>query len=281
MDQDTIDLVAFEDTHLDGALLLSREASWPHRREDWEMALALSQGFVATKGDDVVGTALMTPFADVAATINMVIVAEAARGRGLGRRLMNTALAAAGSRECRLVATSDGLPLYEKLGFERTHKIKQHQGTVAAASPAASSADISWAEPGDLTAILVLDRLALGLDRRPLLQLLSQRGRLAILRKEGRVVGYGALRDFGRGEVIGPVITETDVDAQALLSFFIAERPGAFLRVDTPVASGLSAWLVERGLLDVGGGIAMRRGRKAPDAAGPAKPFALASQALG
>ena len=34
MDQEAIDLVAFDESHLDDAVLLSREAGWPHRRED-------------------------------------------------------------------------------------------------------------------------------------------------------------------------------------------------------------------------------------------------------
>ncbi len=42
MDQETIDLVAFAERHLDGAVMLSREAGWPHRREAWAMLLVLS-----------------------------------------------------------------------------------------------------------------------------------------------------------------------------------------------------------------------------------------------
>ena len=60
MDQETIDLVAFDESHLDGAVLLSREAGWPHRREDWAMLLTLGQGFVALQGDTVVGTSAHT-----------------------------------------------------------------------------------------------------------------------------------------------------------------------------------------------------------------------------
>lgn len=280
MHQDTIDLATFEESHLDGALLLSREAGWPHRREDWALVLSLSHGFVALQGDTVVGTAMLTPFGDAVATVNMVIVSSAMRGRGLGRRLMDAALAAAGTRECRLVATAEGLPLYEKLGFRSTHEISQHQGVVgqAAGLPAPG---ISWADPADFTALAELDRAALGLDRRPLLRLLTAAGRLAVLRERGRVTGYGALRLFGRGEVAGPVIAGSEQAAQAILSFFIAARPGAFLRVDTPSFAGLSPWLVAQGFAEVGGGIAMRRGNTASPPAGPRKPFALASQALG
>jgi len=283
MDQDTIDLVACDESHLDGALRLSREAGWPHRREDWAMLLSLSHGFVALQGDAVVGTAMLTPFGDTCATINMVIVAASMRGRGLGRRLMDAALEACSGRECRLIATADGVPLYEKLGFRATHEIRQHQGIplLLPADAGSGAMDLDWAHPADFAAVVELDRLALGIDRRPLLKLLADAGRIAVLRDAGQVVGYAALRQFGRGEVIGPVIADTPERAQALLTFVIASRSGAFLRVDTPEWQLLSPWLAARGLAAVGGGIAMRRNQASSQPIGPAKPFALASQALG
>lgn len=283
MDQETIDLVAFDERHLDGAVQLSREAGWPHRREDWAMLLALSHGFVALQGNVVVGTAMLTPFGDDCATVNMVIVAASMRGRGLGRKLMDAALQACGERECRLTATADGLPLYEKLGFSATHEIRQHQGipTLLPAGAANDAIQLDWAGSENFPAVAALDLQAQGMDRRPLLGLLAEAGRIVLLREAGRIVGYAALRRFGRGEVIGPVVTNTLEQAQSLLGFLIASRPGAFLRVDTAEWRELSPWLSARSLMGVGGGIAMRRnatGRRPP---GPAKPFALASQALG
>ncbi|MEZ2405463.1 GNAT family N-acetyltransferase [Bosea sp. RCC_152_1] len=283
MDQKTIDLVAFDERHLDGAVLLSREAGWPHRREDWAMLLALSHGFVALQGDAVVGTAMLTPFGDDDATVNTVIVAADMRGRGLGRKLMDAVLQACGARECRLTATADGLPLYEKLGFNAAHEIRQHQGipTPLPADAANDAIELDWAGSEDFPAIAALDLEALGMERRPLLRLLTEAGRMVVLREAGRIVGYAALRPFGRGEVIGPVVAKTLEQAQSLMSFLIASRPGAFLRVDTAEWRELSPWLSARGLVGVGGGIVMDRNATGRQPSGPAKPFALASQALG
>ena len=85
---------------------------------------------------------------------------------------------------------------------------------------------------------------------------------------------------FGRGEVAGPVVARDAADARRLLAFLFASRPGAFLRVDIPEASGLGDWLAAQGLAPVGGGIAMIRGG-APAAAPEFQSFALAAQALG
>lgn len=242
------------------------------------MVLALSAGFVALEGDKVVGTTLVTRYGEGAAAINMVIVDSAMRGRGIGRKLMEFALQACVGRECRLVATRDGLPLYEALGFHASGEILQHQGI---AGPTTAEAGVDWATPEDIAAITELDRTAIGADRSALIALLSEQGRFAVLRQEGRLTGFAAIRTFGRGEVAGPVVAATADEARTLLSFLMAARPGGFLRVDTPQASGLASWLAEQGLAHVGGGIAMRKGGHASGQPASVRTFALASQALG
>ena len=96
--------------HLGDALALSRQVGWPHRLADWELGFSISRGVVAVGDHDVLGTILMTPYGETGATINMVIVDGALRGRGLGRRLMEKALELAGGRAVFLVATAEGLP---------------------------------------------------------------------------------------------------------------------------------------------------------------------------
>ncbi|PDT04401.1 GNAT family N-acetyltransferase [Rhizobium chutanense] len=277
MQTSQIDFAAFGAEHLGAAVHLSRQAGWPHRPEDWQMALALSEGVVAIENDRVVGTVLVTPYKQDCATINMVIVDEAMRGRGLGRKLMHAAIELAGERPLRLVATADGLPLYEKLGFRPTGRILQHQGIAAEiAAPTATSA----ATKSDFTTVTKLDRQAFGADRTDLIAYLAEVGEIAVVRRDGRVTGFAVLRTFGRGEVIGPVIAGNLEDAKALVAHFIARRPGMFLRVDTTAAAGLSDWLAEQGFSHVGGGIAMMK-PSIPGAESVATIFALANQALG
>jgi predicted N-acetyltransferase YhbS len=208
----------------------------------------------------------------------MVIVDDALRGRGLGRRLMDAALMLAGDRPLRLIATDEGLPLYRKLGFVDCGEIRQHQGPVKAV---AAPGNVGLAADDDLVAIKTLDRDAFGADRSALIGKLAAKGQLAVFRRDGTVEGFAAIRPFGRGEVVGPAVAADAHDAKALVTFFAATRTGAFLRVDTPNDGGLVPWLTEIGLIEVGGGIAMRK----PAGAGEenARPgiFALASQAFG
>src|SRR5262249_46076761 len=148
-----------------------------------------------------------------AATINMVIVEEASRGRGLGHKLMDAALELAGNRPLRLVATVDGLPLYEKLGFEKTGTIAQHQGFVRSV---AAPAQVRATRPGDMAVIAELDRLAYGADRSSLISHLATIGRFAVLDHTQGLAGFAVLRPFGRGEVIGPVVARDADNAKAL-----------------------------------------------------------------
>ncbi|MBZ9793144.1 GNAT family N-acetyltransferase [Rhizobium sp. 3T7] len=273
-----IDIAAFGPEHLDAAVKLSRQAGWPHRLEDWQMALTLSEGVVAIESDRVVGTVLVTPYKSDCATINMVIVDEAMRGRGLGRKLMDAALQIAADRPLRLVATTEGLPLYEKLGFRETGRVLQHQGIVGAI---AEPGQTEQAAAADIEAIVALDRLAFGADREAMIAYLGKVGNFAVIRRDGHVCGFGAIRPFGRGETIGPVVAEGLEDAKALVSHFISTRTGLFIRLDTTAETGLSLWLAEQGLAHVGGGIAMMKPpiHRAADPA--ATTFALANQALG
>lgn len=274
---DMLTFCAFDDSHIAGAHALSRAVQWPHRAEDWELFLSLSRGAVVLEGETVVATALATPFGDVA-TANMIIVDAARRGAGLGRRVMEAAMARVSAREWRLVATQDGLPLYEKMGFVGYGEIRQMQGIVAA--PGAVAALPERATAADLEGLVALDKGATGMERRALYEALLRMGTVHVQRQAGEIVALAALRIFGRGEVLGPVIARTEDEARGLMAPIIACAEGRFLRVDTPLDSGMADWLGGLGLARAGGGILMRKGAATP-CPGPQRAFALAAQAFG
>jgi predicted N-acetyltransferase YhbS len=278
MQSDAITLVTFSPEHIDGALTLSRQVEWPYRVEDWQIMLQLSKGAVALDADGrVIGTIMVTPYGQDCAAINAVIVDEAMRGRGLGRRLMENAFTLAGDRPLRLTATADGLPLYRKLGFAECGEIRQHQGQ---ARNVTAQEGVAVATADDIAAIKTLDRDAFGADRGRLVDTLARVGQFAVIRRNGAVAAFAALRAFGRGEVVGPTVAASADDAKTLIAFFAATRTGAFLRVDTPSDTGLADWLSEIGLVHVGGGVAMRKPATDPHSH-RVQCYALASQALG
>ncbi|TGQ53495.1 N-acetyltransferase [Mesorhizobium sp. M1C.F.Ca.ET.193.01.1.1] len=279
MQQGEIELQDFGPDHIEGAVALSRQENWPHRPQDWQMALQLSSGAVALDDQGrVAGTILVTPYGWDCAMINMVIVDQNVRGKGLGRKLMEQAFTLAGDRPLRLVATADGMPLYQKLGFVPSGTILQHQGKVAELG---MPDGVEAAGAGDLPEIKALDRDAYGANREALIDALAERGQFAVIRRNGAIEAYAAIRPFGRGEVIGPVIAGSALEAKALISFFAATRADAFLRVDTDSRTGIADWLQQVGLSHVGGGVAMDRPSKKQAEQAKSKVYALANQALG
>jgi GNAT superfamily N-acetyltransferase len=274
-----IHLRVFGPDHLDAAMRLTRQCNWPHRPDDWRMLLELSKGVVALDaGNGLVGTVLMTPHGQDCATINTVMVDREMRGRGLGRKLAEAAMALAGDRRLRLIATPDGAPLYKKLGFFECGTIRQHQGEV---QRVAAPACVTPAAVDDLPAIKALDYQAFGSDRSSLLDVLARCGKFVVIRRAGAVVGFAANRPFGLGEVVGPVVAPHEAHAKALISFFAASRAGAFLRVDTTSDTDLGGWLSEIGLKHVDSGTVMHtRPTRVPEEPS-VRAFALASQAFG
>src|SRR5262249_32451649 len=97
---------------------LKQQAGWNQTEADWRRCLALEPDgcFVAELDSQSVGTVTTCTFGDVA-WVAMVLVEETVRGRGIGRALMERALAyleSTGVRCVRLDATPLGRPLYEK-----------------------------------------------------------------------------------------------------------------------------------------------------------------------
>ena len=164
-----MEIVPLVPHHLDQATALSQAENWPHRLEDWQMLMRLSQGRAALRDGVVIGTALRTDYGPDVSLLNMIIVQQSERGKGIGYKLMSSLMDEASGRELRLVATKAGVPLYEKLGFESEGELFQCQGEVASVS--LPDEQISPAKPGEIHAIIELDSRFLAADRSALVQL--------------------------------------------------------------------------------------------------------------
>lgn len=280
---DAVALVPFAESHLEGALALSRELAWPYRLEDWALALQLGRGFVLQRGGAVIGTAAWWAHGDAHASAGMVIIARSAQGRGHGARLMDALLAAAHPRSITLNSTTEGLALYERRGFVRVGEVRQHQGVVASMSPPAPlAAQVRALAPTDAAVVARLDHEATGWARQAMLDRLAETGEGHVLVRDSDPRGYAISRPFGRGYVIGPVVADNAETARALILTALARLDGCFVRVDTPASSQLGSWLETIGLPTVGGATTMvRAGDTAPALpTGPAQLFALANQSF-
>jgi ribosomal protein S18 acetylase RimI-like enzyme len=273
-------LVPFARAHLEGAVKLSQEMSWPYRVEDWDFALQLGHGFVLQCAGVVIGTAVWWPYGETHASAGMIIVAKAAQGRGYGAQLMDALLASAHPRTIVLNSTAEGLALYQRRGFVPIGVIHQHQGIPRERNEAPRPCVVRAMAPSDFEAITRLDRQATGWARRSLLDRLVQSGDGYVLLRDGTPRGYAISRRFGRGHVIGPVVAESRTDARALIEAVLARLGSVFVRIDTSTTSQLGEWLERIGLQQVGDATTMVLGTRVPST-GPARMFALANQSFG
>lgn len=279
-DNDDVVRVPFAAEHLEGALRLSQEMSWPYRLEDWALALELGQGFVLRNGAGaVIGTAAWWAYGGTQASAGMIIVAKAAQGRGHGARLMDALLAAAHPRTLTLNSTAEGLMLYERRGFVRIGVIQQHQGVPEARHQAPPASRVRAMARSDVEAVARMDRQATHWARRHMLDRLIQTGEGHVLVRDSQPRGYAISRPFGRGHVIGPVVAESAADARALIEAALARLGQAFVRIDTAATSQLGNWLESIGLRQVGDATTMVNGPHIPPA-GPTRVFALANQSF-
>ncbi|RNM19817.1 N-acetyltransferase [Dickeya undicola] len=280
----TITLRAMTAADADYGWSLTQQMNWPHRLEDWQDALHLGEGLVAEDQGKPVGTALCWRWGDRWATIGLVVVDGQQQGRGIGRMLMKGLLAGLEGYQVRLHATAAGQGLYAQLGFTPVGEIHQYQCSLLPlfTAPALQEGQrLRVATLADAPYLTALDQQAHGLARPALVAwLLRQAMHVRVLEQHGRTAGFAALRRFGRGYAIGPVIADSADNARLLISALMAEVNGEFVRIDSDAALGLGSWLVDCGLQQVDAPVTMIRGAPWQPEADGMRAWALMTQAM-
>lgn len=271
-------------TDLSDAHRLSQAVGWPHRLDDWRFVLDIGQGIAAGIDGRIVGTAMWWTFDARVARLGMVVVDPTYQKRGLGRALMHAALAAIAVPTVILNATVAGEPLYRQLGFAPAGEIMQYQGVV----PAAPATDlpkgtlIRPAGPGDAAAVVNLDRQAGGVRRGNVIDQLLAKAQTVVAEQAGLIVGFASCRRFGRGYAVGPIVAGNPELAKSLLLHWMSAKAGEFLRIDVPMATGLSTWLERLGFAAIAPAITMARGPlPLPQDGNGFHTYGLINQALG
>jgi len=267
--------------HLSQALALSQALRWPYRLEDWAFALSLGHGLAVELNGRLAGTAIWWPYGDDYAAAGMIIVASDAQRRGIGAALMREMLRQTEGRALILNSTAEGCRLYERLGFVALGStVHQHQAVLEGVPAVSMGGNVRDLRDADMPAVRALDRAGSGLDRTALIEALFAIGRVRVIEDDGAITGYGCVRTWGRGVVIGPIIARSTCGAQSLIADLAGEHVGEFVRIDVTSDSGLSPWLAASGLPDVGPVTAMALGSPPVPTAGVTL-FALSNQSLG
>ncbi len=166
-----VDIRTLTADHLDGALALSTLMGWNQRLEDWRrlIELAPSGSFVARDRDRVVGTAIGIDYVRCG-WIAMMLVAPEYRGRGLGARLLEAAMAAIPPQlTIRLDATPLGRPLYERHGFVLETPLTRYVRPAGVPAPTLAN-EVAQLPPADLQEVAGIDAAIFGGIRSRLLE---------------------------------------------------------------------------------------------------------------
>jgi ribosomal protein S18 acetylase RimI-like enzyme len=204
------------------------------------LALAPRGCFAAWSRDQIVGTAIAIDYGGFG-WIAMMLVHPAHRSRGLGRRLLEAAVNAVPSdRLMRLDATPLGRPLYQSYGFVDEARLTRFVApaiadrVAASAEPGEASLAVRSLGRADLARVIDVDARVFGGNRHAVLEwALAAAPELSwILQNDGDVPEYCFGRRGRLYTQIGPVVTNDDPGARALVTAAIHAAPEQPIMVD-------------------------------------------------
>jgi GNAT superfamily N-acetyltransferase len=233
---------------------LKNLAGWNQTEADWRRYLAVYPAgcLAALHNDRLVGTVITAWYGDRFAWISMMLVHPEFRSRGIGRRLMEQALAnAAGCPLIGLDATALGRPLYAKLGFVDSYTI-QRMVHPRAGRLREAQGEVRALRHAEWSALFALDRLVFGADRTALLScLVNERPDLArVLCHQSHLSGACLGRNGSNYTQIGPVIAAQVSEARSLVAAAMDMVAGQPAVIDVPDSQPeFGQWLREVGFV--------------------------------
>src|SRR5256886_8227722 len=195
-----------EERDIDAAIALTGLEAWGYTREDFRRLLVLSPDgcFAAERDGRVVGVLTTTTY-DGLAFLGAVIVSPELRGKGVGKQMMEAAMAhlrSTGVRTVRLNAYLNAIPFYERLGFQREYEVIRWTGSTATGR----ARGVRPLRLDDLDGLARFDATYFGANRRPLVDLLAEEvpSTFLVAESRGSIRGFLAGNPGGETCEIGP-----------------------------------------------------------------------------
>jgi ribosomal protein S18 acetylase RimI-like enzyme len=262
-------------------------AGWNQTLDDWQRFLTMEPtGCFLAQWDGVpAGTATTLRYASAVAWIGMVLVHPAYRRRGIGRALLNHAIAWLQQHRVRCIkldATPAGKPIYDGLGFQSEWTLTrwEHPG-LRGVKP--TGARLRPWQASDAPLIAALDAAAFGVAREKLAEALARQSRLALVLESapGRIVGYGFIRPGSCATYLGPIVAASDENGLQLVQALLAPSAGERVFWDIPDANTAAVdWACRHGFTPERGLTRMVLGENTAPGR-PRQQFALAGPEVG
>ncbi len=196
---------------------LVEQAGWNQLPTDWLRLIELEpQGcFAARLHGEVAGTLTTICYGTELAWIGMMLVDQRFRRQGIGKSLMEHAIATLQNRSIRTIqldATPLGKLLYDQLGFRNEFAFHRWQKPGGSTDLPRASNAARIASPSLSDANKALDRVTFGVDRAALLQRLADVSKM-VSAHDG---SFGMLRSGRIADYLGPV-SSTEQSAAAIV----------------------------------------------------------------
>ncbi|WP_395761402.1 GNAT family N-acetyltransferase [Bacillus sp. 3G2] len=218
---------------------LSSYIGWDYNRE--EIETIFDSGIVYgvwNEREKLIASAAIILYGEKLASIGMVIVHPNYKGRGIGKAITDACIKSVSVQTpIMLIATDEGKPLYEKLGFRVVSYVSKYIcSSYNVNDYCVGNEDYMVKyEECDLEEIIKLDENAFGTNREEFLtkRMIQSEQCIVVKDKEQNVLGYGLSIQTSENKIIGPVVAKNDAMAMRIVHHLAREHNGK-LRMDVP-----------------------------------------------
>ncbi|MFJ7373290.1 GNAT family N-acetyltransferase [Lysinibacillus capsici] len=233
------ELTLFTSTDIQGLIELSASVGWDYDAYEIETIMAAGRivGHKNMEGK-IVSSAAIIPYDTNVASIGMVIVHEQCRGFGLGRIVTQACIDSVSAETAiMLVATIEGQPLYQKMGFTTAEHVHKYLADkyVETTSEADFLGTIKEFQEQDFEQLAQLDAAAFGDSRRIFLRKRIRQSQRCVVVKnqDNQMIGYGLTIAGPIYLLLGPIVAPSKEIAHHIINELAKGYQGK-LRIDCP-----------------------------------------------
>ncbi|AHX17778.1 GNAT family N-acetyltransferase [Bacillus bombysepticus] len=218
---------------------LSSYIGWDYNREEIETIFNAGNVYgVWNEREELIASAAIILYGEKLASIGMVIVHPDYKGRGIGKIITEACVKSVSAHTpIMLIATDEGKPLYEKLGFRAVSYVSKYIcNSYNAKDYCVRNEDyVMNYEERDLEKIIKIDEYAFGTNRKEFLKkrIMQSEQCIVVRDKEQNVLGYGLSIQTPENKIIGPVVAKNDEMAMRIVHDLARGHNGK-LRMDVP-----------------------------------------------
>lgn len=222
-----------------GLIGLSGSIGWDYDENEIETVMATGKIFGHKNSEDkIVSSAAIIEYDTNVASLGMVIVDEEYRGMGLGKDATQKCIDSVPcTTSILLIATEEGKPLYEKMGFVAVDSVNKFLcENYSPTTPSyISGIVIEDFNECHFNRMLMIDKNAFGDTRTKFLQKRIRQSEKCLVAKDhnDQVIGYGAAILGPVNLILGPIVAPNFEIATLIIDSLALNHKGK-LRIDVP-----------------------------------------------